>query len=114
MAGAKLAAAHHHHELAPVIDEMLRPLLPDAAHDDRIQPSLQSGELLLCEPQIPPVAVAYLHVLEAGAGEGGCAFLERDHVVGDSFEPEEFHHLGRVAPRPTTQPVAGDKAPARA
>jgi hypothetical protein len=51
MSGAKLAAVHHYYELAPVVDEMLRQLFADAAHDDRIQRSLQSGELLWASPR---------------------------------------------------------------
>ena len=60
MTGAKLAALHDHHELAPVVDEVVRPLLADAAHDHRVQRPLQGGKLLLSELEIPTVAVAYL------------------------------------------------------
>ena len=114
MAGAKLAAVHHHHELAPVVDEMLRPLRADAVHDDCFSGPSMAASSLLGEPQIPPVAVADLDVDEPGGAQRGGALLEGDHVVGDALEPEEFHHFRRVAPRSAAQPVARDEASARA
>ena len=61
----QLAALEDEHHLTPVVDEILRSRLADAAHDQGPQPALHRFELALRQRQVPGVPIAYLDVAKA-------------------------------------------------
>src|ERR1700690_2112723 len=94
--GSQFAALENEGELTPIVDEVLRTLRADPADDKRIEYASHGLELAPGERQIPVVTVAYFDIDESGGAQRGAVLIDLHHVVSDSFEPEEFHHLGRI------------------
>src|ERR1700678_456328 len=113
MARPKFAALQYHDQLAPIVYEMLRPLCADAACDEGLPCAFHGLELTLRQLEVPGMAIANLDLDEPGVAQCRGALIERSHVVGDAFEPEELQHLGRIGLRAAPQPIAGDEPPAR-